>query len=106
MDDTFTEFTLSEFCAEAKRLLENSTRHDFIRFVLNGKLDGQQVIVNPLRDHLHRGDAASIRGVRDFDSLLGIDAHVRVHTDLTLNVMGKNEDVLQNNIHIKYSWVS
>ncbi|KAF8873543.1 hypothetical protein CPB84DRAFT_1829545 [Gymnopilus junonius] len=104
MDLSLRELTLSEFCATAKTLLQTSTRHDFIRFVLNGELDGEQVIVNPLRDHLRNGDHTFIHAVRDFDSLLGIDADVRVHADLTLNVIGKNEDVLRSNIHIKHSW--
>ncbi|KAF8958753.1 hypothetical protein BDZ97DRAFT_1667945 [Flammula alnicola] len=102
MDLPITEFSLGEFCRQARDYVwPVPDKHTFIKFVLNGLFDGRQVVLNPLLD---RPEAPNLKLVRDYDSLLGIDRHVRVHGELTLNVLGKVEDVLRTNIHLKHAW--
>ncbi len=103
MDRPVVEYSISDFCRQARDYIyPEPDKHTFIKFVLNGLHEGRQVVLNPLLD---RPPAADLKTVRDYDSLLGVDRQVRVHADLTLNLLGKVEDVLSSNVHIKYSWV-
>jgi hypothetical protein len=94
--------SLAEFCQQAKLLLASEDTASFIRFVLCGQHDGRQFSVDAIRNRI-RG-AHPISGFRDFDSLLGIDKHIRIRSSLSLYPVARKEDTLYNNIHLDYSF--
>lgn len=95
-------YTVAEFCERAKTLLQSEDIVSFVRFVLCGYQQDHQVVIDPIQDRLEPGH--KISGLRDFDSLLGIDRDICVHSSLTLFPLAKKEDTLRTNLHLDYSF--
>jgi len=102
MDRPLSVYSVDEFVNAASTLL--AVKPEFVRFVLCGqRTDGRSALLDPLRNRLIQTE--DLWCTRDYDSILGIDKHIRVRASLTLYVVGKAEDVLRKNIHVTYSWV-
>lgn len=95
-------YSLSQFCETAKRLMESDDPASFVHFVLCGRYQGHQVFVDAFQNTLHEG--YKLKGLRDFDSLLGISEDIPVRTSLTLFPLARKEDTLHTNIHLNYSF--
>jgi len=95
--------SLPEYCVLAKRLLELDQR-DFVELVLAGTYLGSQASVNALSDGIP-GEPFS--ALRDYDSLLGIDANILVSRNTLMTYpVAKLEDTLSRNIHISSHFTS
>lgn len=94
-------YSLAQFCETAKHLLDSDPA-SFVRFVLCGRYQDHQVIVDAFRNTLD--ERHKIQGLRDFDSLLGIFEDIPVRTALTLFPLARKEDTLHTNIHLNYSF--
>jgi hypothetical protein len=95
-------YSLAQFCETAKRLLDSDDPASFVNFVLCGRYQDHQVIVDAYQNTLNEQN--KIKGLRDFDSLLGIFEDIPVKTYLTLFPLARKEDTLHTNIHLKYSF--
>ncbi|KAF8808357.1 hypothetical protein BYT27DRAFT_7097079 [Phlegmacium glaucopus] len=107
MDDLAQQtYTLDDFCTTAKRLHKLDDMAPFVRFVLCGiyqdDFEQHQAIIDPIQNRLHAG--YPITGLRDFDSLLGIDKHIRVRSPLTVFPVARMQDTLHTNVHLSYSF--
>jgi hypothetical protein len=100
-NDRTKTYSIGEFCETAKALLENDVPA-FVRFMLCGHHPDHQVVVDPIQDRLD--DDHRLKALRDFDSLLGIDKDIRVHSSLTLFPLARKEDTLRTNLHLKHSF--
>lgn len=96
-------YSLAEFCETAKLLLESDDPSSFVQFVLCGRFQNHQVVVDAIQNRLN--EEHLIKGLRDFDSLLGIHKDIPVRASLTLFPIARKEDTLHTNIHINYSFV-
>ncbi|CAA7271230.1 unnamed protein product [Cyclocybe aegerita] len=92
--------SLESFCVSAKRLLEAKDYHSFVRFVLSGVHGGHQAFVDPILNRLSLDPEHEITGLRDYDSLLGVDDEIQVDDSITIQVLGRVEDTLRKNVHI------
>jgi len=95
-------YSLAQFCRTAKLLLDSDEPASFVRFVLCGKYLDHQVFVDAFQNTLD--EQYKFRGLRDFDSLLGISEDIPVRTSLTLFPLARKEDTLHTNIHLNYSF--
>jgi hypothetical protein len=103
MNDVDTQlYSLTRFCQTAKLLLESDDPASFVRFVLCGRHQNHQVSVDAIQNRLN--SRHPISGLRDYDSLLGIQKDIVVGTSLTLFPLAKKEDTLRTNIHLSYSF--
>lgn len=96
-------YSLAEFCETAKLLLESDDPSSFVRFVLCGRFQNNQVFVDAIQNRLD--EEHLIKGLRDFDSLLGIHKDIPVRSSLTLFPLARKEDTLHTNIHLNYSFI-
>jgi len=104
LDDLDTRsYSVAEFCETAQNLLESEDSASFVRFVLCGRYQNHQVVVDPIQNRLD--PERKIKGLRDFDSLLGICEDIPVRSPLTLFPLAKKDDTLNTNIHLNYSFV-
>jgi hypothetical protein len=103
-DSEIDSLSLAEFCQQAKLLLDSDDTASFTRFVLCGQHEGRQVVVDAIRNRIQYRDHHLLKGLRDYDSLLGIDKDIRVRTSLSLYPVARKEDTLRNNIHLDYSF--
>lgn len=94
--------SLAEFCRTAKEYLDSDDFTSFVRFVLCGKRGNHQVVVDAILNRIP--ESHPLKAFRDYDSLLGIDANIVVHTSLTLFPLARREDTLKTNIHLHYSF--
>lgn len=96
-------YSLQQFCQKALELRE--TNHaDFVKFVLTGRYNGRQAVVDPIVDSIEGNQ--SYRLLRDYDSLLGITPDLMVHGSVTLYPLARREDTLSRNIHMSYHFRS
>jgi hypothetical protein len=95
-------YSLSEFCVTAKRLLGSDNAAEFVCFVLCGRYQDHQAIIDAYQNVLH--ESYTFKGLRDYDSLLGINKDIVVRTSLTLYPLARKEDTLKTNIHLDYSF--
>ena len=103
MDDTESQsYSLTEFCTTAKILLDSGDSASFVKFVLCGRYQNRQVVVDAIQNRLD--PEYPIKGLRDFDSLLGIHKDIPVHSSLTLFPLARKEDTLRTNVHLSYSF--
>lgn len=100
-NDRTKTYSIGKFCETAKALLDNDVAA-FIRFMLCGHHPDHQVVVDPIQDRLD--DDHRLKGLRDFDSLLGVDKDIRVRSSLTLFPLAKKDDTLRTNLHLKHSF--
>ncbi|KAJ8690101.1 hypothetical protein PTI98_011561 [Pleurotus ostreatus] len=63
------DLSVAQFCQRAQELM-NSDDAAFVRYVLNGVDEGEEIRLNPLLDALQ--DEEEVEARRDYDSLLGI----------------------------------
>lgn len=104
MDDLDKKsYSLAQFCETAKTLLESDDPASFVRFVLCGRYQNHQAVIDAIQNRLD--DHHIITGLRDFDSLLGIHRDIVVRTGLTLYPLARKEDTLRTNIHLQYSFI-
>lgn len=96
-------YSLAEFCETAKLLLDSGDAASFVQFVLCGRYENHQVVVDAFRNRLN--EQHKFRGLRDFDSLLGICEDIPVRAPLTLFPLARKEDTLHTNVHLNYSFV-
>lgn len=95
-------YSLAQFCETAKILLDSDDPASFVRFVLSGRYQNHQVFVDAFQNVLD--EQYQFKGLRDFDSLLGIFEDIAVRTSLTLFPLARKEDTLHTNIHLNYSF--
>jgi hypothetical protein len=100
--DDVVNLSLAEFCKTAKGYLDSDDFSSFVRFVLCGQRENRQVVVDPILDRIPY--AHPLKGLRDYDSLLGIHSDILVHSSLTLFPLARREDTLKANIHLHYSF--
>ncbi|KAF9459638.1 hypothetical protein BDZ94DRAFT_1171312 [Collybia nuda] len=93
--------SLRSFCQMSKELLQVDHR-DFVKFTLEGVHNNMQYVIDPL---LHRmeGDEP-FDAMRDFDSLLGLSAHIVVHSAITVFPVAKREKTLSSDIHLVHEF--
>jgi hypothetical protein len=96
-------YSLAEFCEIAKVLQDSDDPVSFVKFVLCGRYQDHQVLVDAFRNRLD--EQHTLEGFRDFDSLLGICPDIPVHAPLTLFPLARKEDTLHTNVHLNYSFV-
>jgi len=89
------------FCDQANDLLEEQDFASFVRFVLTGRHDNRQVVIDSILNRIPSDEDIGV--MRDYDSLLGIDKNIRLTCPLTVYPVSK-EDVLSKNIHIYYNF--
>lgn len=94
--------SLYVFCRKSKDLLRTNHK-DFVKFTLTGVHDGRQYVVNPTLDRMGDEDFGALR---DLDSLLGISWHIEVRKPLTFYPVGRQEDTLSRDVHLKYEFNS
>lgn len=99
----FRNLSVNGFCNRARDLCDGAP-DKFVRFVLNGVDGDVQVTVDPILNAMPENYELS--GLRDFDSLLGIDKNIQVQTALTVFPVPRTEDVLCKNIHIHHDFQS
>jgi len=75
------------FCDQANDLLEEQDFTSFVHFVLTGRHDNRQVIINSILNRIPSNEDISV--MRDYDSLLGIN---------------KNIWLISKNVHIYYNF--
>lgn len=97
-------YTVEEFVARAKRFHGADDMDNFAKFVLTGVYNGLQHQVDAIKDALQ--DDHGIQALRDYDSVLGIDANICIRAELTMYPVSKFEDTLRRNIHIKRSFTN
>jgi hypothetical protein len=96
-------YSLAEFCETARLLLDSEDPASFVRFVLCGRYQNHQVIVDPFQNSLN--EQYGFQGLRDYDSLLGICKDIPVRAPLTLFPLARREDTLNTNVHLNYSFI-
>jgi hypothetical protein len=89
------------FCEEARELLDDD-HASFVRFVLTGRHDETQAVVDPILNSIPENEPIGV--TRDYDSLLGIDKDIRLTCPLTVYPVSKKEDVLSKSIHIRFNF--
>ena len=94
--------SLTEFCTTAKILLDLGDSASFVKFVLCSRYQNRQVVVNAIQNCLD--PEYPIKGLRDFDSLLGIHKDIPVLSSLTLFPLARKEDTLRTNVHLSYNF--
>lgn len=94
--------SLQDFCLLAKQLLTAKMYEEFVKMVLCGIHDGQQIIVDPILDKMD--DYETFTGTRDYDSLIGISENIQVSAPLTVYPVAKRTDTLTRDIHIKHKF--
>lgn len=96
-------YSLAQFCETAKFLLDSDDPTSFVQFVLCGRYQNHQVVVDAFQNCLN--EHYKLQGLRDFDSLLGIYKDIPVRAPLTLFPLARKEDTLNTNVHLDYSFV-
>jgi hypothetical protein len=105
-DDLFderpvTSLSVGQFVERAKQL-QRTNMDEFAKFVLTGEYDGRQFQVDPIKNALPYDQKINI--LRDYDSVLGLDANICVAAELTMYPISKFEDTLRRNVHIKLTF--
>lgn len=96
--------TVLSFCKDAKAL-EAESHANFVRFVLAGeKDDGTRVVVDPILNAVPNNEAFNVQ--RDYDSVLGIHKDILVDSHLSVSPIGKANETLSTDVHIKYHFES
>ncbi|KDQ22060.1 hypothetical protein PLEOSDRAFT_1108039 [Pleurotus ostreatus PC15] len=93
------DLSVAQFCQRAQELM-NSDDAAFVRYVLNGVDEGEEIRLNPLLDALQ--DEEEVEARRDYDSLLGIADDILVKTELSVFPVPKLTDTLTTDIHITH----
>lgn len=92
--------SLYAFCRKSKDLLKTNHKH-FVKFTLTGVHGDRQYVVNPMLDRMGDEDFGALR---DLDSLLGISWHIQVRKPITVYPVGRQEDTLSRDIHLKHEF--
>ncbi|RXW21035.1 hypothetical protein EST38_g4823 [Candolleomyces aberdarensis] len=97
--------TLEEFCTAAHELHDADRLEDFVHYVLTGICEGRQASIDVILNRIEDDEVQTLGITRDYDSVLGIDKHIRViGKDITIWPVAKFEDTLKKNIHLSYSF--
>lgn len=99
-----SSMSVYDFLNQASDLLEQDEQADFVRFVLTGRHEDKQAVVDAILNALPNDE--SISATRDYDSLLGIDKKIHVKGALTVYPASKSEDVLCKNIHVRHGFTN
>lgn len=107
-------YTLQGFVDLMKTLLDANRTQDFVRLILTGQYEGNQVVVDALRSRIY--DAAvdgsddeeappdyPYSKSRDYDSFLGISRDICVEDrSIIFNIIPKFEDTLSKDIGLTF----
>lgn len=100
-------YTLGEFCDRAGELYDANQLEEFVEFALCGIDNDHQASVDVIRNRVLEADIPTLRIDRDYDSVLGIDRHIRVRDQpLVLNPIARFDDTLKANVHLRYSFTN
>ncbi|KDR65253.1 hypothetical protein GALMADRAFT_148842 [Galerina marginata CBS 339.88] len=98
-DDMPETFSIKEFVRTAKALYDDNLA-DFVKFVLTAIKDEKRVFLNGGLNGMRDDEPFEV--TRDYDSLLCISTLVEVKNYITLRPLGRKEDTLTANVHLKY----
>jgi hypothetical protein len=100
-------YTLEEFCDRASELYGANQLEEFVEFALCGIDDDHQASIDVVRNRVLEADLPTLRVDRDYDSVLGIDRHIRVRGQpLVVNPVARFDDTLKTNVHLRYSFTN
>ncbi|RXW12448.1 hypothetical protein EST38_g13406, partial [Candolleomyces aberdarensis] len=96
--------SLEDFCNKAHELHEEDV-DAFMHFAITGVSGDRQASIDVVRNRILDDEVPTLTISRDYDSVLGIDKHVRIrYQDITIWPIAKHEDSLKRSIHLKYAF--
>ena len=98
------DMSVYQFCNQANQLLQEEGFAGYVRFVLTGRHDHKQAVIDSILNRIPFDKDIGI--TRDYNSLLGIDKDVQLTCPLTVYPVSKKEDVLSKNIHVYYNFTN
>ena len=100
-------YSVEQFCERAGEYHNSDDLQAFVQFVLCGIDDGHQASIDVVCNRLRDRDLPSVLIDRDYDSVLGVDEHIRVRDQpLVIHPVAKFDDTLKTNVHLKYSFTN
>ncbi|TFK59512.1 hypothetical protein BDN72DRAFT_905777 [Pluteus cervinus] len=94
--------SILEFLTRAKELLALEDATDFVRFVLTGRTEDVQAVLDPILNLLGPNDNFVV--TRDYDSFLGFHRDIAISGPLSAHPISFTEDTLTANVHVSYKF--
>jgi hypothetical protein len=100
MTTNIESYNLDQFSRKAFELYSKEDHGDFIRFVVNGKVGDNQVVIDPIQHTLPVDQVIS--QLRDYDSVIGLSANVEVKRSIYIYPVANPRDTLTESLHLQY----
>ena len=94
--------SILEFCTRAKELLDEEDATDFVKYVMTGRIEDTQAVLDPVLNLATANDDFVV--TRDYDSLLGFHSDIAISGSLTAFPVAYADDTLSANVHLTYTF--
>lgn len=93
-------YTLRAFNNEARELERKNDLDGLLQFILTGEVDGNQAVLDPIRNALEEGHP--VHSTRDYDSVLTTQESIIVTCSICVYPVPNPADDLTTSVHLTY----